>query len=59
MRPEYQDAWQYVVGVTLVGVALGAVRAKTDSIIPGTVMHGCFNAVSVVGLVATKYFPHK
>lgn len=57
--PEYQDAWQYIVGITLVGVALGAVRAKTDSIIPGTVMHGCFNAVSVVGLIAAKYFPHK
>jgi membrane protease YdiL (CAAX protease family) len=56
---EYRGAWQYVAAITLVGVALGAVRAKTYSIIPGTVMHGCFNAVSVIGLLATKYVTHK
>jgi membrane protease YdiL (CAAX protease family) len=56
---EYQWAWQYVAAITTVGIALGMVRAKTDSIIPGTVMHGCFNAVSVVGLLAAKYITHK
>ena len=56
---QYKFAWQYVVAITIVGTALGALRAKTNSIIPGTVMHGCFNAVSVVGLVAAKYLPHK
>jgi membrane protease YdiL (CAAX protease family) len=56
---EYQWAWQYVAAITTVGIALGLVRAKTDSIIPGTVMHGCFNAVSVVGLLAAKYLAHK
>jgi membrane protease YdiL (CAAX protease family) len=56
---EYQWAWQYVAAITTVGIALGIVRAKTNSIIPGTVMHGCFNAVSVVGLLATKYLTHK
>jgi CAAX protease family protein len=56
---EYQWAWQYVAAITTVGIALGVVRAKTDSIIPGTVMHGCFNAVSVVGLLAAKYLTHK
>jgi membrane protease YdiL (CAAX protease family) len=56
---EYQWAWQYVAAITTVGIALGVVRAKTDSIIPGTVMHGCFNAVSVVGLLAAKYITHK
>ena len=56
---EYQWAWQYVAAITTVGIALGIVRAKSDSIIPGTVMHGCFNAVSVVGLLATKYLTHK
>jgi membrane protease YdiL (CAAX protease family) len=56
---EYKFAWQYVAAITLVGVALGAVRAKTNSIIPGTVMHGCFNAVSVVALVVAKYLAHK
>jgi membrane protease YdiL (CAAX protease family) len=56
---EYKFAWQYVAAITVVGVALGAVRAKKNSLIPGTVMHGCFNAVSIVGLIALKYFPHK
>jgi uncharacterized protein len=56
---EYKGAWQYVAGITLVGIALGVVRAKTNSIIPGAVMHGCFNAVSVVALVVTKYITHK
>ena len=56
---EYKFAWQYVAAITLVGVALCAVRAKTNSLIPGTVMHGCFNAVSIVGLIALKYATHK
>jgi membrane protease YdiL (CAAX protease family) len=56
---EYQKAWQYVAAITIVGIVLGILRAKTNSIIPGTVMHGCFNAVSVVGLFAAKYVTHK
>jgi uncharacterized protein len=56
---EYKGAWQYVAAITLVGIALGVLRARTNSIIPGTVMHGCFNAVSVVGLLAGKYITHK
>jgi membrane protease YdiL (CAAX protease family) len=56
---EYQWAWQYVAAITTVGIALGVMRAKSNSIIPGTVMHGCFNAVSVVGLLAAKYLTHK
>jgi uncharacterized protein len=56
---EYQGAWQYVAAITLVGIALGLVRARTNSIIPGTVMHGCFNAVSIVGLLAAKHIPLK
>jgi len=56
---EYKGAWQYVAAISVVGIALGVLRAKTNSIIPGTVMHGCFNAVSVVGLLAIKFLPHK
>jgi len=56
---EYQGSWQYVVAITVVGVALGVVRARTDSLIPGAVMHGSFNAVSVVALLGQKYFIHK
>lgn len=54
---EYQFAWQYVAAISLVGIALGILRARTKSTLPGTFMHGCFNAVSVAGLVVTKYFP--
>lgn len=55
---EYLGVWQYMAAITLVGIALGALRAYTNSIIPGVVMHGCFNAISVVALIATKYGSH-
>lgn len=46
--PEYSWAWQYALAVALVGAVLGWVRAVTGSIIPSTLMHGCYNAVFVV-----------
>ena len=48
--PEYSWAWQYAVAVSLAGAVFGWLRAKTNSIIPSTVMHGCFNAVSLFAL---------
>jgi hypothetical protein len=56
--PEYAMAWQYVVSIAVAGVAFGWVRARTNSIIPCTVMHGAFNLASVVGLAVTKYVFH-
>jgi membrane protease YdiL (CAAX protease family) len=56
---EYQWAWQYVAAITIVGLTLGTVRARTNSIIPGTVMHGCFNSLSVFALLYQKYIIHK
>ncbi|MBV9499598.1 MAG: CPBP family intramembrane metalloprotease [Acidobacteriaceae bacterium] len=53
--PEYSDKWQYAFTVLLAGVAFGVMRQWTKSIIPGTVMHGCFNAVSVVALAIDKF----
>ena len=53
--PEYSDKWQYAFTVVLAGVAFGVMRERTKSIIPGTVMHGCFNAVSVVALAVEKF----
>jgi membrane protease YdiL (CAAX protease family) len=53
--PEYSDAWQYALVVALAGAAFGWLRERTKSIIPGTVMHGCFNAVSVIALVVSKH----
>jgi hypothetical protein len=52
---EYMKVWQYVAAVTVVGIVLGIVRVRTNSIIPGVVMHGCFNAVSVIALILQNY----
>jgi membrane protease YdiL (CAAX protease family) len=56
---EYQFAWQYVAAITIVGIVLGVMRARTKSTIPGTVLHGCFNAVPIVALIISKFIPHK
>jgi uncharacterized protein len=55
---EYSNAWQYGVAIALVGIALGYVRLRSGSIIPSIVMHACFNSMSVISLVATKYAKH-
>jgi len=57
--PEYSWAWQYVAAISVAGVAFGWVRERANSIIPSTVMHGCFNAVSVIALAVTKYTKYK
>lgn len=53
--PEYSWAWQYVLAVSLAGVVFGWLRARTNSIIPSTIMHGAYNAVFVTALIAQKY----
>ncbi len=53
--PEYSWAWQYAFCVALAGVVFGYLRYRTNSLIPCTVMHGCFNAVSVIALAVTKW----
>jgi membrane protease YdiL (CAAX protease family) len=55
--PEYQFAWQYAVAVSIVGLVLGWVRARAQSIIPSTVMHGAYNSVFVVLLLVTRFHP--
>jgi membrane protease YdiL (CAAX protease family) len=57
--PEYSWAWQYVVAISLAGAVFGWVRARAKSIIPSIVMHGCFNAMSVIALAVTKYSNYK
>ncbi|HMF79168.1 MAG TPA: type II CAAX endopeptidase family protein [Bryobacteraceae bacterium] len=56
--PEYAMAWQYVVLIALAGAAFGWVRARSNSIIPCTIMHGSFNLASVIVLAVSKYAPH-
>ena len=53
--PEYEWAWQYAVAVAIAGVVFGWLRARTNSIIPSTVMHGCYNAFFVLGLALEKH----
>jgi membrane protease YdiL (CAAX protease family) len=49
--PEYSWAWQYIVAVSLAGAVFGWTRARTNSIIPCTVMHGCYNSLFVAALI--------
>ncbi|HEY7212164.1 MAG TPA: CPBP family intramembrane glutamic endopeptidase [Bryobacteraceae bacterium] len=51
---EYAWAWQYALFISFAGAVFGWLRARTDSIIPSTVMHGAFNAVSVIALAFGK-----
>jgi membrane protease YdiL (CAAX protease family) len=51
---EYSWVWQYAVFISLAGAVFGWLRARTNSIVPSTIMHGCFNAVSVVALAFGK-----
>lgn len=53
--PEYTWTWQYAVAVSLVGAVLGWVRVRTNSIIPGTIMHACYNSAFVVAFAITKH----
>ena len=57
--PEYSFAWQYAVAVSLVGIVLGWVRVRSNSIIPCTVMHGAYNSVFVAALIFSKLHPDK
>jgi hypothetical protein len=57
--PEYSWAWQYALAVSIAGAVFGWVRARTQSIIPSTIMHGSYNLVFIVGLLLMKYGPHK
>lgn len=57
--PEYSFAWQYAVAVSLVGIVLGWVRVRSNSIIPCTVMHGAYNSVFVAALIFSKIHPSK
>jgi uncharacterized protein len=53
--PEYSWAWQYVLAVSFAGAVFGWIRARTNSIIPSTIMHGCYNLMFVVALAVTKH----
>ncbi len=48
---QYKYVWQYVAGVTFVGIVLGIVRYRTGSIMTTTIMHACYNSVAALGLL--------
>lgn len=53
--PEYQWAWQYVLIVTLAGVAFGWMRVRSGSTIASTVMHAAYNAVFYSVVVSQRF----
>ncbi len=52
---EYSFVWQYVVAISVVGVALGAMRVWSGSIVSTTLMHACFNGLQVIAFAFTKH----
>jgi membrane protease YdiL (CAAX protease family) len=53
--PEYSWAWQYALAVGFAGAVFGWVRARANSIIPSTIMHGCYNSVFLIAFLVSKH----
>ena len=53
--PEYSWAWQYASAVALAGAVFGWVRYRANSIIPSTIMHGCYNSVFLIAFLVSKH----
>lgn len=52
---EYHLVWQYVTVVSIVGLALGWVRWRTNSLIPSTIMHASYNAMLVIAVGVSHF----
>ncbi len=44
--------WQMLLPIGLVGIALGVLRSESGSLLPSALMHGVFNGITLVALVA-------
>jgi membrane protease YdiL (CAAX protease family) len=53
--PEYSWIWQYALVISLAGAAFGWIRVRTRSVVPGTIMHCCFNSISVFGYLISSH----
>lgn len=53
--PEYSWAWQYASAVAFAGAVFGWVRYRANSIIPSTIMHGCYNSVFLIAFLVSKH----
>lgn len=56
---EYSLQWQYGVIIALAGAVFGWARARTGSVIPGVIMHCCFNSVSVIAYCVASHSKFK
>lgn len=54
---QYSNTWQAAAAIFVVGLALGIVRHRGESIVPSTVMHCSYNGVLVAGLIISKFHP--
>jgi uncharacterized protein len=52
--PQYSDALALMVGVTILGLALTYVRAKTKTILPCIAIHAAYNACGVAFVTLTR-----
>lgn len=52
---EYHLVWQYITVVSIVGLALGWVRWRTNSVIPSTIMHASYNGMLVLAVGASHF----
>ena len=55
----HSAAWPTPISLVLLGLALGLLYRRTQSVLPGMVMHALFNAVSFGELLFTVLKPHK
>lgn len=53
--PEYSWAWQYACAIAFAGAVFGWVRYRTNSTIPSTIMHGCYNCVFLIAFFVSKH----
>ena len=55
--PQYGWHWQILVLLFYVGIVFGAVRAKTRSIVPPTIIHAAYNMTLLIGLLSASQAP--
>lgn len=55
--PQYGWHWQILVLLFYVGIVFGAVRAKTRSIVPPTIIHAAYNMTLLIGLLSANQAP--
>ena len=56
--PQYGWHWQILVLLLYVGIVFGAVRAKTRSIVPSTIIHAAYNTTLLIGLLSASQAPN-